>query len=297
MSKDFTDIDFSSISIPPMPEGWETIVENAKKLDSLRISNPFTAEQVEYLNEVTKSMSLLRNSVPPDFIELSQRVARSLEPITRSGFLKSIQSLNATLGELSKINKRFSIKETLSKEEATKIVEEVLDQNSSESLPETIEKSSKVIQKANWNKINQLEDDEEVPSDVAKLALEDSLYNQVQEISGSSSEKVTKKKLIEFSEFVKILITFILSTAVTVVVRTCDAQTAKINSQIEQERFEEQMKLENDQKQLLEKILETTTNTCEAPKSIENPASPIFESLSQDDSLDYHNSGYAQQED
>ena len=299
MSNNFDDLPY--ISVPP--EVMELVGKNVEALKLSEISLPYPNEQAEYLNKLYKDMANsaapILNSVSPEVMELGQKMAQSMRPIKDSfpeGFIKNIQTLNKIFGDLSKTTNRFSRKESLSKEEKTKVVKEVLNQNASESLPKTLEKSSEVIQKVNWDEIDQLEDDDEVPSHIAKLVMEDPLYNQVQGISGSNSGKVTKKKLLEFSDILKMLIPVILSGLISLGFWAYDVQTAKINSQIEQERFEEQMKLENDQKQLLEKILDAATNTCEAPKSIENPASPILESLSQDNDLDRHDNSSTKQE-
>lgn len=180
MSKDFNDL--PSLSLPP---GWELATKNVEALKLSEVSLPYTSEQAEYLRKVYKDMAA---SVPPEVME---------------GFRSFNEFLNRnreSLESLSKLASRFSRIYPSKDDENKRIAKEILDKNSSEPLSTTlgeVEKDLTAIQEVNWNDVDQLEEDEEVPLALTRPFEGSPIYNQAKESLGFKFKRMTKQAFVK----------------------------------------------------------------------------------------------------
>lgn len=185
MSKDFDDL--PSLSLPP---GWELVAENLKQLNLPKFSSPFTTEQVEYLNKVSKLMAASIASVPPEVIEGFQSYKDHFEKISQS------LSISKNLGE----------KKTKKAEE---IAQEIFDESSEDLNPviQITEESVNTASELDWNKIKNLEPNEEIPEAEVQILREDPLFSLFfKKLKGITPDKITASDVFKWLAIIHMLL-------------------------------------------------------------------------------------------
>lgn len=212
--------------------------------------------------ETLEIFKALKNSVPPGFLEDSQKMIQSFGPAFQEAqalafspsfkmaqevaksvppeVIETAQVINkffnqnrASIMALSKIATRFS--KAVNEEENTQIAEKIFTQNSSKPLSDTldeVERGLVAVQKVDWDEVDRLEDQDEVPSAITKPFEGIPAYEQAKDSLGCKFKKVTKQVLIKIPIFLQTTIQTLLPYAIPLYTHWDNVKRSEIASEV-----------------------------------------------------------------